>query len=83
MKRFERLYFLNILFVLVWFLTFYSLGMFLLWGKYYLPMIFTILALILFLLSLPINKKRFAWHLERLNPNLKERLVSLFGASEI
>jgi hypothetical protein len=83
MKRFERLYFLNALFVLVWFLTFYSLGMLLLLGKSILPMIFTILALILFLLSLPINKKRFAWHLERLNPNLKERLVSLLELGDL
>jgi hypothetical protein len=83
MKRFERLYFLNILFVLAWFLAFYSIGMFLLWGKYYLPMIFTIFALILLLLSLSINKKRFAWHLERLNPNLKERLVSLLELGDL
>jgi len=83
MKRFERLHFLNVLLVLAWFLAFYSLGMFLLWGKYYLPMIFTIFALILLLLSLPINKKRFAWHLERLNPNLKERLVSLLELGDL
>lgn len=83
MKRFERLYFLNIFFTLAWFLAFYSLGMLLLWGKYYLPMIFTIFALILLLLSLPINKKRFAWHLERLNPNLKERLVSLLELGDL
>jgi len=77
MKEFERFYILNILFVLGWFLLFYSFGVFILWGKSQLLITFTLISLISIFLSLPLNKKRFAWHLERINPNLRERLISL------
>ncbi len=83
MKRFEAFYFLNILFTLAWFLSFFFLGLYLLGGKQLLILVFTLISIILISLSLPLNRKRFAWHLEKLNPNLKERLISLLELSKV
>ncbi|MEO0196163.1 MAG: hypothetical protein ABIL88_07950 [candidate division WOR-3 bacterium] len=77
MKRFKKLFKLNLISSFLWFFVFYALGVFALYGKPIILTLYTIFGVILLALSRVFNEKSFAWHLERVNPNLKERLISL------
>ncbi len=85
MKRFRNLYILNLLFGILWFMVCYALFSYasLKEGWVYVFIVGSAIFPIFVYLSKFYDIYRFAWHVEKKNKNLKERLVSLIELKDV